>query len=116
MAEIKITLYPEVIDLTMRARHPNLGNAEDSVPFRVDGVLAVELDGGEGVGHQRPTVPDPLDRGGGLTPEPEVVPDWSALLQGDVVHAVALQVRRHWGNLNYSLGAFIFRKKAIRLN
>ena len=71
------------------------GDAEDGVPLRVDGVFAVELEAGELVGHDRAAVPEPLHGGCGLAAEPEVVPDGAALLQSNVVHAVAKQVRWH---------------------
>ena len=74
---------------------PYLGNAEHGVLLGVDGVLGVELDGGVLVGAEGAALAQPLDGGRGLAAEPEVVPDGAALLQRDVVHAVALQVRRH---------------------
>ena len=72
-----------------------LGNAEHCVPLGVDGVLAVQLDGGEGVSHQGATLTDPFNSWGGFTTEPEVIPDWAALFQRDVVHTVALKVGWH---------------------
>ncbi len=62
--------------------------------FRIDCVPRVEFDGGEWVVGERPTVPGPLYGRRGLAAEPDVVADGAALLQGDVVHALALQVRR----------------------
>ena len=73
----------------------HLGNAENCVPLRVDGIFRVEFDGGILVGAERAAFSQPLDVGSGLAPEPQIVPDGAALLQRYVVHAVALQVRRY---------------------
>ena len=73
----------------------HLGNAEDCVLLRINGILRVEFDGGILVGAKRAAFSQPLDVGSGLAPEPNVVPDGAALLQRYVVHAVALQVGRY---------------------
>ena len=46
------------------------------------------------VAAEGPSVPDPLHAGRRLAAEPEIVADWPALLQGDVVDAIANQMRR----------------------